>query len=93
MKVIYKYTLEFVKEQTLTLPKDSVILSIKEQAGAAVMWAMVDTEAHSEKVGVRMLMTGEEIGEPTEALGTFVDTVVLSYAGVVMHYFVRKLEQ
>lgn len=91
-KVVYKYPLEFVAEQALTLPKDSVILSVKEQNGGAVLWAMVDTEAPSEKLGVRMVMTGVELSEDaSEALGTFVDTVVLSYGGLVLHYFVRKI--
>ena len=44
MKRIYKYNLESTGKQTLTLPYNSQLLSVTEQYGNIVLYALVETD-------------------------------------------------
>jgi hypothetical protein len=50
MKKIFKYKLEAVDEQILELPRGSKILSVEEQNGDIVLYALVDSDAESSKL-------------------------------------------
>ena len=41
-KVIWKFELSLTNEQDILMPKGAVLLSVKTQAGAPMLWAIVD---------------------------------------------------
>jgi len=47
-KTIWKFTLDLVDEQQVSLPKDAEILSVQVQNGNICLWALVNPEAEKE---------------------------------------------
>ena len=52
MNIIYKYALQEAKKQSVFLPKNSKLLSIREQNDELKMWFMIDTKESEEEENV-----------------------------------------
>lgn len=68
MRVVYKYPLYQVTNQSVPMPVGFEIMRIAWQHGQPMLWAIVDPEARVESVRLRIFATGEEWDE-TEAVG------------------------
>jgi len=96
LKTVYKYKLDFVNKQILTLPVGAQILSVTNQQENIVLYAMVDTDvkefqSHTIYVhGTGHIIYGENPAFK-EALA-FIGTVVLSGGALVFHVFTGKGE-
>jgi len=86
---IYKYLLEVTDEQVLELPKNAGILSVAEQNGNIVLYAMVNPEMHTEKIRIAIIGTGHEIPRPQD-LDRFVGTVKQRGGLLMWHVFVMR---
>lgn len=87
MRVIWKYTLQATGEQTLMLPRRSVVLHADAQGEKVCLWAMVDDRAPAD-AAVRVSVRGT--GEPCESVAsTYVGTVMLDGGSLVWHVFVE----
>lgn len=73
MKTIYKYPIGITDEQTFLMPIGANILTVQVQNGNPFVWAMVDTEAPTEEVSIRVHGTGHPISDRSnlEYIGTF----------------------
>lgn len=73
MKTIYKYPIGITDQQIIPMPAGANILTVQVQNGNPFIWAMVDTEAPTERVSIRVYGTGHSIGERSnlEYIGTF----------------------
>ena len=94
MKTIYKYQIEITDLQTLHLPVDSEILSVKEQDGVLCVWALHRKQDHSPNgsvtfrpISIRIVGTGHDI-DFTISLHhfNFIETVMMRN-GLVFHVF------
>lgn len=84
--IIYKYALDLVGEQTLLLPKNSLILALQLQLGVPTVWVSIpDTEAEREVVTFSTYGTGQQVDEKVEQ---YLDTYQLN--GFVWHVFYRR---
>jgi len=87
-KVIWKYTLPVSPCTTLIgMPKGAKILSVDEQRGRGIFWAIVDPKAELETVEFDLFFTGEnfEANYYREYIGTFTRPA----NGLVFHVFRR----
>lgn len=85
MKTIYKYPLEAVDAQRVTLPANSKLLCIKLQNGTPCLWALVDpNETYSEGIDIRCAGTGHNIEEENLE---YIDTVLMYNDRLVFHFF------
>ena len=83
MKTVYKYNLASTDVQELILPAGAVILSVEEQYGDIVLYALVDTEeAKMQPRTIYIHGTGHEVyGE------YFIGTVKLLEGSLMFHVF------
>jgi hypothetical protein len=89
MKVIYKYKLEPLDLQTVTLPKGYEIVSAQMQYNDLFLWALVDKFAkEDEVVEIEILATGSPIPEYVGAR-KFISTVQMHGGRLVWHIFRR----
>ena len=89
MKHIYKYTLPFGGSTTTITAPIEKILTIQNQFGNPVMWAIVDSKLDDKTITVIAIGTGWEIPEGIDKyLGTIQDS-----DGFVWHYFVYNLQE
>lgn len=65
MKTIWKFPLSDGSPQRIALPKDAEILTVQIQAGAACLWALVESEHDYETRYVEVFGTGQPIHEGT----------------------------
>ncbi len=86
MKRNYKYNLESTGKQTLTLPYNSQLLSVTEQYGNIVLYALVETDEISMKdVTIIIYGTGHNADDVDAA--HFLGTVKLMNGGLMFHVF------
>lgn len=89
MKSIYKFTLLIADQQTLTLPKGSKILSVTEQRGDIVLYALVDpTTENTEKALIIIHGTGHEANDVDDC--TFLGTVKMLGGNLMFHVFYKS---
>jgi len=84
---IWKYVLNFEREQLVTMPSISEIMDIQMQRGVPVMWALVDPSAEEIEVRIVVHGTGYDIDEVpyrNEYLGTVQD------GDLVWHFFMSS---
>lgn len=99
MEVIYKYELEITDSQILQMHGIPRFLSVQEQNGKLVVWAIIDTNNGINGREILIVGTGNEIpnyynlrgfsydspsGYTTEHIGT-----VVMNNGLVWHVFVK----
>lgn len=63
MKVIYKYPLKIQEFQLVPLPDGAEILSIQEQDGKLMLWAIVENENEKSYLALNIYGTGQKIKE------------------------------
>jgi len=90
MKTIYKYNLEITDRQSLELPKNADILSVKNQDNKLCLWAYVDTEIEEKTIHeIEVFGTGNPIFENSKTVREFLGTCVMPN-GLVWHVFKRN---
>lgn len=85
MKTIWKYSVEH-GISTLEMPEGARILSVHNQGGKPVMWALVDPDAPTVQRKFLLAGTGHGVSEdPTDLV--FLGTVLIMDGCVVWHIF------
>lgn len=103
MRMIYKYPLKIADSQLVDLPADAYVLKVDEQSGELFVWALVDTEAQTEKREFRIVGTGNPVPDDLnlryakdagitakDYMFFHLNSVVMS-TGLVWHVFLRSL--
>jgi hypothetical protein len=86
---IWKFPLEVVKEQKVSMPLGAEILSVQTQNIVPCMWAKVDPNAERVEVSILTHGTGHVV-DP--AVGLFLGTYQLAGGDLVFHVFERLPE-
>lgn len=91
MKTIFKYPLDVVGEQTITVPSGAVPLAVQAQDGSLCLWAMVETmqPTMERRRVVRIFGTGHPV-PPNH--GAYVGTVQMMDGAFVWHVFLGPQE-
>lgn len=85
---IFKYELEVINSQTLQLPADAVILSVKNQNEKICLWAIVDPDSNKlQDRRIRLFGTGHTFPDAYEEEFKFIGTVVQMGGQFVWHVF------
>ncbi|AZB23614.1 hypothetical protein EG339_02740 [Chryseobacterium bernardetii] len=72
MKTIYKYQLNTIGKQIITMPIDSEIISLQTQFGSPCIWAKVDDEKPVYDRTILTFGTGHPLPEGNiEFIGTY----------------------
>lgn len=97
METIFKYELEIVNEQIVPIPSGSRPLSVQEQNGKLILWAVVDESKKSTgNFKVRIFGTGNPLpyslmdfsyDSPSGYVKQHIGTVQMS-TGFVWHVFI-----
>ena len=87
MKGVWKYTLSVIDRQSVGLPKGATILSVGNQHGSLVMWALVDfpdSIGHESRI-IRVVGTGH-MRDDLNSL-KFIGTVQFENGQLIFHVF------
>lgn len=85
---IYKYPLEPIELQHITMPSGSEILSVQVQGRVGCLWALVDDKSESvETRTIRTYATGQPCDESNL---NFIDTIQFQGGALVFHVFEVK---
>lgn len=89
MEKIFKYPIGITDKQNLLIPGGAKILTVQVQNGAPFIWAMVDPEAPTEEIAIRVHGTGHPICDSSnlEYIGTFQSMYGVN---LVFHVFKEK---
>lgn len=88
MKKIYKYPLNLVEHQFISLPVGAKPLAVKMQREDVCLWALIDAENEMETKSVYIFGTGNPIEEDlTDA--TYLGTVLMAQDAFVWHVFIK----
>ena len=85
MNSILKYILETIDEQTIQIPQPAEILSVKEQNGNMVLYAIADTTRETKPMTIRIVGTGHPFKD--FKVWKFIDTVKLLDGKIMFHIF------
>ena len=90
MITVWKYPLAITDRQVLNMPRDAQVLSVEadETGHAALLWALVDTDAPREDRAVLIYGTGNPAPEDT---GKFIGTV-RTHGRFYWHVFLETVE-
>lgn len=85
-EAVFKYELQVIDQQDIDLPVDAQILSVEEQHGLVMLWAVVKPSARMQRRTVYCIGTGRMFhGEEVDHIGT-----VQIYNGqLVFHFFIK----
>ncbi len=89
MGKIFKYPIDITDKQSFSMPVGAKILTVQVQNGNPFIWAMVDPEAPTEEVTIRVHGTGHPIYDSSnlEYIGTFQSMYGVN---LVFHVFKEK---
>jgi hypothetical protein len=87
MKAIWKYNIDISDVCHVAMQQGAEILSVQQQGGWIVMWAIVDTEKPIEKRTFLLYGTGHTIPEIPDAGRKYIGTVQLRGGALVLHIF------
>lgn len=88
MKTIFKYQLEVLNQQILTLPLGAEILTVQVQHEVVCLWALVNPkEKLEEERLIEMFGTGHSIEENKNWERVYLSTIQLSQGKLVFHIF------
>lgn len=87
MKVVYKYPLALTDHQVVRLPLKSTVLSVQEQNGSLVIWAVVDQSIPQTDYEFRIVGTGNPFPNDMLRGYQFLGTVQESRRPLVWHVF------
>lgn len=91
MQTIYKYPLKVADRQTISLLKNSQILTIQNQKGIPCLWALVDPdELEFEERVIYTYGTGHKI-EISEDEINYIGTYQLAGGDLVFHVFEKVI--
>ena len=85
MKVIYKYTVEAIREFEVIMPDEAKILTVQVQNDLPQIWALVDPENKPFSYQFRVVGTGHEL--PDDFIGRYIGTFQLALGSLVFHLF------
>lgn len=83
---VFKYPLEVIDEQVLSLPRGAKILSFAEQHGGYCIWALVDPQRPQGTCRIRLAGTGHPINYAPDNLA-FIGTALAMDGNFVLHAF------
>lgn len=83
-KKIFKYPLEIEKEQTIEIPANARILTVKTQGNQIYLWAMVNPDHIPEKRKIRIYGTGHPVDIENII---YIGTVMTESENFVWHVF------
>ena len=86
-KVIYKYPLDEVDRQTISMPKGAEILSLQVQNGTPCIWALVNKGADMEDRTFVMIGTGHPIMDELYSGAEYIGTAIVFNDTLVWHVF------
>lgn len=88
-KVIWKYQLEVMDEQYLSLPRGAEILCVQAQERSICMWILLDQSAMYVNRRIKIRGTGHPANTESKAgyIGTVQMDVPYSRDGLVWHLF------
>lgn len=89
MRKIYKYPLKITGIQKVEMPINNTILSVKEQGGILMLYALVDTEKDTLNYEIEIYGTGYPM-DGLHSVREFIDTVIMPN-GLVWHIFKRLI--
>ena len=84
-QTIWKFPLEVADEQMVEMPKNAEILSVQNQKGKAVLYAMVATSNETEKRCIITLGTGHTMPEGFRLV--YIGSVSFYDGKIIFHYF------
>ena len=85
--IIYKYHLEIITEQTITITEDYHILDIQIQNDRVCVWILIDTEQPKDnRLTILICGTGQEISK--ELYNTIEHIGTIQEGAMVWHLFV-----
>lgn len=90
MKTIWKFPLLHMDSQTVVAPGGAKFLSVIEQGGAPMLYALVDTEVPPESIEVQVRGTGHPIDEALLESHIFLGTVMTPGINLVWHIFIPR---
>ena len=89
MQKIYKYALDIVDKQIIDIISPAIPLSVEEQEGNIVIYALVDNNSDSTiPVEVLVIGTGNDILQDLSAY-KFIGTVKMAGRSLMWHIFVK----
>ena len=85
MKSIYKYKLEVIDKQKITLPLNSQILTVQTQGDDVCMWVLIDKGQGIEEMNViEIIGTGHLMSHDKRK---YINTFQLNDGALVFHVF------
>lgn len=82
---VYKYQLEIVDHQEVSLRTNSKLLSVANQQGVIVLYALVDPDAEGDQTyDIYIHGTGHDVVDPE---AEFIGTVPMLNASLMFHVF------
>ena len=86
-KTIWKFPIKVVGIQTITMPKNSHVLSIQSQNNNPCIWALVDPNAEREQRRFEIIGTGHPVPNREGLKREFITTFQLDGGAFVGHAF------
>jgi hypothetical protein len=83
MKSIYKYLLDIVNSQSISIPQNSQFLRVGEQNGKLMLWVEIDTMVAIEPVNIEVWGTGHPMPDTPRG---YIDSCQMSN-GLVWHVY------
>lgn len=90
MKTIWKYPLSIMDSQVVVAPEGAEFLSVTEQAGSPMLYALVDPKAPMTSYEVQIRGTGHPVDEALLQGHVFLGTVSTNNGLLVWHVFVER---
>lgn len=84
VKRIFKYPLEITDRQTINMPGEAQLLTVKMQGGVPCLWAIVETEKPSRPHTIQIFGTGHDATDAGAYIATF------QTGPLVFHVFEEK---
>lgn len=88
MLTIWKYPLEIMGEQTISISEHNQPLDIQMQNGQPCLWAVVDTDADQVERKVYIVGTGQDVNPIKHVRAYYVGTV--QEGRWVWHVFIQR---
>ena len=89
MLTIHKYTLVLDDYITVSMPKDSLVLTVDIQHNRVQLWALVDVESGVRQRTFRLAGTGHPVKEYFDVLN-YIGTFQLQQGDLIFHLFEIK---
>jgi len=90
LRTIYKFPLAIVDSQRVALPAAACPLSVQDQNGSLVLWALVDPALLVVERTVWIFGTGEDAPAGIVEAEHYVGTVQQAHGRLVWHVFIEK---